>query len=279
MSVINISCRAGNTLIFLCILFITACNSAVEDLDDEHLPKSGLQCDGNSPIAEYLFNEGSGTTVRDYSAVEPPMDLDIRPFNLVGIPDVTWLASNGLRINQAVQILSVNPAEKLISAVTASNALSVELWLTPQNATQTGPARIVSISVDAAYRNLTIGQFAGKYILRLRTSETDLNGEDPNTADSVLETEAGTVDTKTINHLVQTWSQQSSSAKFYLDGTLAATSDLGGNFSNWDNQFQLILANELNVDRTWLGDLYYLAIYDCVLSEAQINSNFVANQP
>jgi hypothetical protein len=70
-----------------------------------------------------------------------------------------------------------NTAKRIIDALRSSNELAVELWIQPEYITQSGPARIVSLSIDYGIRNLTIGQGADKYILRLRTSTTNSNGK------------------------------------------------------------------------------------------------------
>ena len=63
-----------------------------------------------------------------------------------------------------------------INAARASNALTLEAWVTPANTTQSGPARIVTLSATPQTRNFTLGQDGPAYNVRLRTTATDDNG-------------------------------------------------------------------------------------------------------
>jgi hypothetical protein len=78
---------------------------------------------------------------------------------------------------RATLIASSKPATKVSEAVKQSGAISIEAWITPANTTQAGPARIVTISRDPGVRNITVGQKAGAYEVRLRTTATSANGE------------------------------------------------------------------------------------------------------
>jgi hypothetical protein len=56
-----------------------------------------------------------------------------------------------------------------------------------------------------------------------------------------------------------------------------ASGSIGGDFSNWDNTFHLILGNEFTGDRPWLGEIYELSIFNKALSKSQIDSLFLIN--
>ncbi len=55
--------------------------------------------------------------------------------------------------------------------------MTIEAWVKPANTTQSGPARIVTLSRDPGSRNFTLGQKAGAYEVRFRTTSTSANGE------------------------------------------------------------------------------------------------------
>ena len=55
--------------------------------------------------------------------------------------------------------------------------MTIEAWIKPANTTQAGPARIVTLSKDPSSRNFTLGQKAGVYEVRFRTTTTSPNGE------------------------------------------------------------------------------------------------------
>lgn len=60
--------------------------------------------------------------------------------------------------------------------VRRSHQLEVSLRVRPKRTSQTGPARIFTISKDPYRRNLTVAQEHDRLVLRLRTAETDGNG-------------------------------------------------------------------------------------------------------
>ncbi len=90
----------------------------------------------------YTFEEGSGSTVADISGTGTPLNLTI------ATPAAVSWVPGGLSVNGSAVITSATAADKIINAVQASNALTIEAWLIPANTTQSGPARIVSLSLD-----------------------------------------------------------------------------------------------------------------------------------
>lgn len=124
------------------------------------------------PIALYEFKEGTGRIVRDTSGAGTAFDLQIKDASTV-----QWLAGGGLRIAKPALIASAGPATKLIDAVKRSKAMTIEAWIKPENTTQAGPARIVTVSRDFGGRNFTLGQLGGAYEVRFRTTATSPNGE------------------------------------------------------------------------------------------------------
>ncbi|MDI9433499.1 MAG: DUF4038 domain-containing protein [Planctomycetota bacterium] len=125
-----------------------------------------------APTVLYEFREGTGRVVRDTSGAGTPLDLQVKDASTV-----QWLAGGGLRITKPALIASSGPATKLIEAVKRSKALTIEAWIKPENATQAGPARIVTVSRDSGGRDFTLGQNGGAYEVRFRTTATSPNGE------------------------------------------------------------------------------------------------------
>lgn len=123
-------------------------------------------------VVAYDFSEGEGDVVRDVSQNGVPLDLHVAD------PDaVVWLPDGGLRVTQSTLIASEGPATKLIDAVGATGEMSLQVWITPANTTQAGPARIVTLSHNTGQRNFTLGQGATAYEVRFRTDSTSANGE------------------------------------------------------------------------------------------------------
>lgn len=121
-------------------------------------------------LALYLFNEGQGNVVRDHSGAG--LDLTIEN------TDATrWLADGGLDVHASTRIASSQPPRALIQACQETNAITVEAWIKSHNESQDGPARIITLSRDSGERNFTLGQDGNSLVLRLRTTNTSVNGE------------------------------------------------------------------------------------------------------
>jgi glycopeptide antibiotics resistance protein len=139
-----------------------------------HFSHRGLggNTEGRNAIALYVFNEKSGPAVRDISRAKPPLDLRFEPRG-----HVSWLEfGRGVQIHKPAILRSIHPTTKLIEAFQATHEFSVEVWMTPENTTQSGPARIVSFSRDTGARNFTLGQQGRKIEFRVRTPASGLNG-------------------------------------------------------------------------------------------------------
>jgi hypothetical protein len=228
-------------------------------------------CEGpatSNVIAKYNFAEGTGSVVNDVSGFGSPLNLTIQnPAN------TTWVTGCGLRINSSTRIASTGNATKIRTALQATNAMTVEAWVQAANATQNGPARIVSMSTNTSERNFTLGQGTSGgpgtvWAFRTRQSGTnDWNGnpERTTTANSV---------TTNLTHLVFT-RDAAGVERFYINGVQNGTWTQTGNFSNWSD-YVLNLGNEQSNDRPWLGTLYGVTIYSGALNATQVTQNFNA---
>ena len=122
-------------------------------------------------VALYDFTEGSGTTVNDISGVGSALNLHIQHPNRT-----QWLSDCGLKINQHTIIRSNANASKITNKIKNTNEITIEAWVMPANNSQSGPARIVTISKNTSNRNTTLGQEGKHYAARYRTSTTGNNG-------------------------------------------------------------------------------------------------------
>jgi glycopeptide antibiotics resistance protein len=68
------------------------------------------------------------------------------------------------------------PPSKLTAAIQKSSSFTLATTFETRSLTQEGPARIISLSLDATERNLTLGQDNRQLIVRLRTPATGING-------------------------------------------------------------------------------------------------------
>jgi hypothetical protein len=213
-------------------------------------------------IALYSFDEGSGGVVNDTSGNGTPLNLTIdKPQN------IDW-TDGGMKVKYATIINSAGPADKLNSALKSTNELTVEAWVTPENTSQSGPARIVTISNDTSRRNVTLGQRISAYEGRTRTTTTDSNGL------LGVVSDYGHVNLNK-EHVVYTRDSSGHSAIF-LNGELIAESTGNGDFSNWDDTYRLAIGNELTKNRPWLGEFHMVAIYNRALNLGEVTQNHEA---
>ncbi len=217
---------------------------------------------GRGLLVLYDFSEGDGQIIHDRSGVGTPLDLVIGKSN-----GVRW-AKGLLTIRSSVSIASRQPAKKITDSVKRSNALSIEAWVKPANTKQSGPARVVTISADSSQRNVTLGQDANRYEVRLRTTSTSTNGIPATPAP------ANTVRTA-LTHVVYT-RDAAGNATVFVDGKQRASKKVAGRLSGWSDAYRLALVNELTGDRPWLGELHLVAIYNRALSNTEIQQNFKA---
>jgi len=165
------------------------------------------------------------------------------------------------------QLMSDGPAQSLFEQIQKGNGLSIEVWIESESVEQTGPARIISYSLNQRLRNFMLGQSYDQLVFRLRTTGTDLNGAKPQlVVDDVF---VGTE----ILHIVVTYDLIEQSV--YINGELSKqTNFLKGDFSNWDSSHRLVLGNEANGGRPWAGKVYYAAIYNRPLDGTEVLKNY-----
>ena len=156
-------------------------------------------------------------------------------------------------------------------AIKDSGQFSVEVWLESDRPQQSGPARIVSLSLDSGARNFTLGQDGERLDVRLRTTTTDSNGL-PSFGSSTLEWP------RRPCHVVLTY-DPAGQATLYRDGLEVGKSNIGGDLTNWDERFSLAIGNEVTGDRPWLGKVYGLALYARALSGAEIRQQAKSGDP
>ncbi|MDH5443928.1 MAG: LamG domain-containing protein [Gammaproteobacteria bacterium] len=252
-------------------------------LDDENiiiskalvLLEDGVQDTGGNryeanQIALYEFQNGSGSTAFDSSGIQPSLNLTL--FGNEGI-DYRWLSNWGIEILTPLGRAqgSTSDSKKLHNRIKLSGQYSIEAWVIPGNVTQMD-SNIVSYSFGEEKKNFTLGQNMYNYESYHRSSTTGA-GDDalstPN-GDEVLQA--------SLQHVVVTY-DSFSGRKIYVNGELINVSepdDQGGNLLNWDSSFALVLGNDTDTDRPWLGILRMVAIHDAALSQEQVKFNFDA---
>jgi hypothetical protein len=215
-------------------------------------------------ILLYAFDEGSGSVVADQSDAFPKHDLTIAdPGN------VAWSA-NHLTVNAATALSTAGAASKVATRAKASGELTVEAWVKPANFTQTGPARIITMSTDPSIRNFLLGQDTSTYAARFRADgETGWANGNP-----TVFTTTGTA-TTALTHVVYTHSSDGAEV-LYVNGVENQTFMRMAGLTMWDATYGIIVANEATNDRPWLGELHLIAVYDRALDVGEVDQNFMA---
>jgi chitodextrinase len=223
--------------------------------------KTGLQ-------ALYNFSEGEGQTVKDLSGSEKPMDLTISREGLA----TEWLAGQGLRINEGTIISYEGDPERLVTALSQTNEVTLETWIKQEVLDQAGPARIVTLSADNSTRAVTLGHEGNKayynYISRLTTDNTDINGNPQ------LGTSQDFI-SSSLHHVVYT-RNVTGLEKIYVNGMVLASGNREGDFTSWGDDLKFALGNEISGERPWKGTYYLVAVYNRALMGEEVNQNYNA---
>ena len=229
-------------------------------LDDGVVASSGGRFEA-SQIAFYQFKTGEGAIAYDTSGVEPAANLSLQG-------DINWITGWGLQINSGRAQASTQNSRKLAQLISATGELSIEAWLVPANVTQEGPAAIVSYAGSNTERNLTLGQSQYNYDFLLRSDSSDFAG-----IPALSTADADEVLQATLQHVVLT-QDPVNGRRIYVNGQDTGVRDTAAAIRNWDDTYALILGNEANGNRQWLGSIRLLAIHNKALTAAQIQQNY-----
>ncbi len=229
---------------------------------DERSSMTELVRNARGLLVLYTFQHAEGNTIPDVSGVEPKVDLVIENGKNETI-------QNGvLKIKGSVSIHSQDNISSLTKAISQTNEVTLEAWVQPENLTQAGPARILTISKNPNERNLTLGQEGDHFDVRLRTTRTSTNGLPS------LSSAKKTVEKK-LQHVVYT-RDRSGTAKLFVDGRLIKEQKISGELNNWNGSYQLGLANEHGGDRVWKGNLHLVAIFNRSLNLEDVQQHYRA---
>ena len=260
---VNAFLTAGNHLITLRVTDSQGSTGRASVSITVNTPPSSAVRVRKGLVVLYDFEEIDGDTVNDVSGVGTPLNLTIQDLSRTSRSD------GALSVNRSTIIQSGVPATKVIDALQFTNEITIEAWVKSADDKQKGPAGIVTLSASTSVRNFTLGQEKKSYDIRLRTASTSLNGTPS------LSTRKDAL-TTALTHVVYTRSHPSGDTKVYIDGSVVATGNAPSSFNGWDDSFPLALANELTLNRAWLGELHLVAIFDRALTQSEANQNFDA---
>jgi hypothetical protein len=263
--------------------------AAAPDVAAEEAAAPDVAAESNTPACDrrvtqglvvlYTFTRDAGETeVRDVSGVDPPLDLVVAEGRLDDDAGIVW-QSGVIEFRSPGRLSSKSAATKIVEHAKSSNELTVEAWIVPRGRGPNIPARIVTMSRGQDKRNFTLGVTGDpgsvandRWAMRTRT--TNSNGVD----NGGEVTTNSTVQLGKLTHVVSTRSKDGARAMF-VDGIKEELPPLDGDFSNWNEQLHLHLANEevaVDDDRSWLGSIHLVAIYARALTPEEVARNFDA---
>jgi VanZ family protein len=138
-----------------------------------------------------------------------------------------------------------------VAAAMRARELKVHLQVRSLAPEQTGPARIMTLSLDPGRRDFTIAQEKADLILRLRSPASDLNGTVDDAPVASVPNVFRSMRWRNIELRVGPGQLELS-----VDGRLAARRPLPEDpFENWNPSYAFALGNELTYNRPWLGEI------------------------
>jgi len=232
------------------------------------LPDGIVASGGNRYTANMIglweFKTGRGSVAYDTSGVEPALNLNISG-------DVSWVGGWGINVRDGKAQGSTTASRKLSTLIKATGEYSIEAWVAPGNVAQED-SRIVSYSGGTTTRNFMLGQTLYSYDFYNRATGTNTAG------DPKLTTSAADEDLQaTLQHVVATY-DPIRGRRIYVNGVFTGDADpaAGGTISDWDDTFAFVLGNEVSGDRQFKGVFRLVAVYNRVLTDPQIQTNFQA---
>jgi glycopeptide antibiotics resistance protein len=210
-----------------------------------------------NPVAEL-----QGSLLAAYRLTETTAESDIKDqsqhlSNLVWKPSPSGSSTEkGVALSPAHWLVTTDPVAPLTQKILQTSQFTLVTTIATTDPTQTGPARIISISGDSLHRNFTLAQENAQLILRLRTVMGGANGASP---------EIGLPNvfaTTNPHRLVLTYDR--SILRFYIDGlqhayTFQLTPEIGllrYLYFGGDRTFQLNPANQKTFKVLFYGLLF-----------------------
>ena len=216
-------------------------------------------------IGIWEFDDMGGSnmlTITEGTSLTPEVTPAIQPGG-----NVQWLPTS-LKVTSPTKIFSTPGRLRLVDNAVAMGGVTLEAWVSAENATQTGtngqPTRVVSIAPsNGNNHHISINQDSTSWLGQAKT----LNANDPHGLPALV----APVEVGQSTHLVVT--VDATSRKFYAHGLLVQEDALGG-VLNWDpNGRTLSLAGEPNGLNAWSGTFHLVAMYDRALTADDVLRN------
>ena len=222
--------------------------------------KTASQYQDSTLEALYVFDELDGNTVFDRRD-----DARSAPVNLVvADPSKTSWNSTSLTFDQPT-VASGTGSSAIASQCKSTGEFTLEAWIRPANASQAGPANIVSLADAQGNVNFTVQQDADRFRFGVRTSK-HAGGE--------FVTSSAQAVSASMQHIVVT-ANADHTARLYVNGALSGTALIDGNFDNWLQSTTLTLGSA-DSNQVWLGEYGMLAVHCDELNSSKISQHYNA---
>ena len=162
-----------------------------------------------------------------------------------------------------------------VAAAKQSHRLELSLRVRSFSTDQSGPARIITLSLDPYLRNFTVGQESDDLVFRLRTPWTNFNGtlDDAEFVQvpDVFRSRAW-VDLRILVRPKQ--------LRIMIGNRIRARKALPREpLQDWDTSYRLALGNELTYNRPWLGEIRHAVVRTKGMSVNYVNPSLVEVVP
>ncbi len=250
-------------------------DGAVEDSSSGDSTGTPVQRVADGLLVLYRFDAGSGDSVQDLADDGAPIPLTLQYEQ--GSP--VWQA-DGLNFEGGGVALAEGSSSKVRLGLQATNEMTLEAWVTPTELVQTGPPRLITLSMSSSLRSFSLLHgggtsppgddlpFGDEYGVRLQTSlEAEPNGLPTFVSEPLAEPQlTQVVATREDTGMLTVW----------VDGAAVASEVREGDFSPWPEDHVLAIGNEVTLGRPYIGTIHLAAIYDRALSATEVQQNFDA---
>ncbi len=219
--------------------------------------------DDRHALVLYRFDEGAGETIYDYSNIAPALDLTI-----TNPAAARWVPGQGLtQMSIADPIMSAKTAGKLMT-IAQTKQCTIEAWISTDTIyPPTGWIGCVmaleSTGIDK--RNFALGHQSGSLLLSPRATPITV-GDNRNLIAPGFRT--------SLQHYVVTW--DGTNTRCYINGVKVADKIIAWQPEQWTRDAMLVLGNQLDLGRAYLGTYYLLAIHDRGFSDDEVKQHYDA---
>lgn len=220
--------------------------------------------DHDGLIASYNFNNNI-EQVYDISNYLAPVNL-----NLTSNTNSSTFKSTP---EQRKTYISAAPVTKILSSVRNSKEFSLECWIKSSKNTNEEIQQIIGIE-NYSGKLFSISQDNRKsntlfdYFVNFRTNSTSESGQPDFFLNQSFEFRA-------INHIVYT-RDENGTEKFFFNGELVNANIRPSGLDDWIGNYYLVIGSAIDGQLPWNGEIYYLSVYNKILSGSVIDQHYKA---